>query len=370
MSLGQMIKLCRKEKNLTQIELSLQIGVSMQAVSKWETDSGMPDISQIVPLARVLEVSADKLLGLSGDKSEEEFLKIKEQIGHHGFCLGASEACRIYNLVQPFFQEHPNNPEAALWCLQSITEMLAAKSIEKDKSQLIAEGERYAGCIFRYESNADTICEAYYVMARFYNLLEEKDKADSMLEKLPFVFGDRNYWEAETAWADRNAELTISKCKESFAFKARFISRCIRMIAMINYETDKENGLKKRIELDEYMLRIINAFLSGGDYLPHRQIYQKTSLLSDMVGLYVHDGDYAKALDCQNQLVETKKEYFTFLKNPYDKHCLMFIEGDPDAKCKTTKEYVNGYVTHGFECLESIPEIKNSIEYNRLLAEA
>lgn len=367
MSLGQMIKLCRKEKKFTQSELALQIGVSMQAVSKWETDSGMPDISQIVPLARVLEVSADKLLGLSGDKSEEEFLKIKEQIGHHNFCLGASEACRIYNLVQPFFQEHPNNPEAALWCLQSIMEMLAAKSIEKDKSQLIAECERYAGCIFRYESNADTICKAYYVIARFYNLLDEKDKADSMLEKLPFVFGDRNYWEAETAWADRNAELAISKCKESFAFKARFISRCIRMIAMINYETDKENGLKKRIELDEYMLRIINAFLSGGNYLPYRQIYQKTSLLSDMVWLYVRYGDTDKALDCLKQLIQSRNDYFAFLNNPTDNHCLMFIEGDPDGKCKATKEYVDGYVSHGIECIKTLPKMKDNPVFQKLI---
>lgn len=60
MSIGQTIKLYRREKGLTQSELAELIGVSMQAVSKWETNAGMPDIAQIVPLARVLEISTDE----------------------------------------------------------------------------------------------------------------------------------------------------------------------------------------------------------------------------------------------------------------------------------------------------------------------
>ena len=47
MTIGQTIKLYRKEKALTQGQLAELIGVSTQAISKWETDAGMPDISQI-----------------------------------------------------------------------------------------------------------------------------------------------------------------------------------------------------------------------------------------------------------------------------------------------------------------------------------
>ena len=72
MSIGQTIKLYRKEKDLTQSELAELIGVSTQAISKWETGSGMPDISQIVPLARVLEITTDKLLGHTDPAFERE----------------------------------------------------------------------------------------------------------------------------------------------------------------------------------------------------------------------------------------------------------------------------------------------------------
>ena len=300
MSLGQMIKLCRKEKGFTQSELAELIGVSMQAVSKWETDAGMPDISQIVPLAKVLEVSSDKLLGLTEYESNEELAKLRKQIGHHNISFGLEEAQRIYHLTVPYFYAHPTNSEVAFWCLESITELIASEGVEKPQPQTLAECERYANCIFRYETDADRICKTYYVMSRAYNLLGEFKKSDNMLDRLPVVFGDRTYWEAEFAFADKNMELSLQKCKESFAAKARFISRCIRMAVMISNATGGADNLTEQVELNEYMLRIINAFLSGGEYLPYRQIYQKTSLLCGMTGQYAALGNAEKATECVN----------------------------------------------------------------------
>ena len=63
-SLGNNIKYARKKLGLTQEELAAQIGVTPQAISKWEKGTGMPDISMIVPLAQTLSVSTDTLFGL------------------------------------------------------------------------------------------------------------------------------------------------------------------------------------------------------------------------------------------------------------------------------------------------------------------
>lgn len=56
-TMGQIIKRLRKERNFTQEELAELLGVTCQAVSKWENDSGLPDISQVVPLSVVFGVS-------------------------------------------------------------------------------------------------------------------------------------------------------------------------------------------------------------------------------------------------------------------------------------------------------------------------
>ena len=62
MTIGKRIAALRKEKGLTQEELAQHMGVSGQAVSKWENDQTCPDISALPKLARLLGVSVDELL--------------------------------------------------------------------------------------------------------------------------------------------------------------------------------------------------------------------------------------------------------------------------------------------------------------------
>ena len=63
MSLSANIKRLRLEKNLTQEQLATKLGVSAQAVSKWETSETYPDGALLIPLANALEVSLDELFG-------------------------------------------------------------------------------------------------------------------------------------------------------------------------------------------------------------------------------------------------------------------------------------------------------------------
>ena len=63
MRLSGNIKRLRLERNLTQEQLAAKLGVSAQAVSKWETSETYPDGTLLVPLANELEVSLDELFG-------------------------------------------------------------------------------------------------------------------------------------------------------------------------------------------------------------------------------------------------------------------------------------------------------------------
>lgn len=62
MTLGGRIARLRKERGLSQEALAELVGVSRQAVSKWELDEAQPDAAKIVLLAQALEVSTDQLL--------------------------------------------------------------------------------------------------------------------------------------------------------------------------------------------------------------------------------------------------------------------------------------------------------------------
>ena len=62
-NLGQRIKEYRKKNDLTQEKLADYLGVTYQSVSKWETGMTMPDLALVVPMARLLGVTTDELLG-------------------------------------------------------------------------------------------------------------------------------------------------------------------------------------------------------------------------------------------------------------------------------------------------------------------
>ena len=64
MTLGKRIAMLRKNQGLTQEQLGEKLGVSAQAVSKWENDIACPDITMLPLLADVFGVTTDELLGL------------------------------------------------------------------------------------------------------------------------------------------------------------------------------------------------------------------------------------------------------------------------------------------------------------------
>ena len=78
-TIGSRIAKFRKAKGLTQEELANQLGVSSQAVSKWENDASCPDISLLPQLCRVLGVTTDELL--TGKNDEVKMLPAEQRKG-------------------------------------------------------------------------------------------------------------------------------------------------------------------------------------------------------------------------------------------------------------------------------------------------
>ena len=77
---GRFIKACRKEKNLTQREVAEKLNISEKTVSKWETGNGLPEVSLMLPLCELLEISVNELL--SGERLDEKkyFEKAEQNI--------------------------------------------------------------------------------------------------------------------------------------------------------------------------------------------------------------------------------------------------------------------------------------------------
>ena len=62
MTIGEKIALRRRSAGLSQEALAAQLGVSRQAVSRWETNESLPDTEKVLQLCRIFDTSTDDLL--------------------------------------------------------------------------------------------------------------------------------------------------------------------------------------------------------------------------------------------------------------------------------------------------------------------
>ena len=74
---GKRLRSFRKTKNFTQKEIAFRIGVSEQAVSKWENGECLPDVYNLKVLGQLLHISVDTLLATENDNFERVIETIK-----------------------------------------------------------------------------------------------------------------------------------------------------------------------------------------------------------------------------------------------------------------------------------------------------
>lgn len=72
MTLGQRIQELRKQAGLSQEALGEALGVSRQAVSKWESDGGIPELDTLIVMSRLFEITLGQLLGVESPEEKRE----------------------------------------------------------------------------------------------------------------------------------------------------------------------------------------------------------------------------------------------------------------------------------------------------------
>lgn len=104
--IGANIKRLRLKKQITQEQLSLAMGVSCAAVSKWERENTLPDISLLPLLANYFGVSIDELMGYDAARIEEEINKFLEE---HRKLFRAGKVAEYTQLSEKAYKEYPSD---------------------------------------------------------------------------------------------------------------------------------------------------------------------------------------------------------------------------------------------------------------------
>lgn len=174
MSIGIKIKHHRRLMGITQEELAKNLGITPQAISKWETSEGMPDISLLVPLACFFDTTVDALLSepqtrvRSGYGSHRERLltRFETDLSAENFDKAASAYEEIIIHGQPSVKD--------LWHYAYLFERRARNDLKKSL--------RYYKMATQQEGASDKEIEAAY--AQLIALLIYLGKQDEAIDTL------------------------------------------------------------------------------------------------------------------------------------------------------------------------------------------
>lgn len=121
LSLGQKIRELRKRDGRTQENLAEALGVTSQAISRWESNGGYPDMEMLPAIANYFHVSIDELFGYNSDREEkiksilDKADKVMENQGFHYYQGSISEEVEnCINSLRIAADEFPNEPRILL----------------------------------------------------------------------------------------------------------------------------------------------------------------------------------------------------------------------------------------------------------------
>ena len=150
--IGQKIKELRKQNGLTQEKLADSLGVTFQSVSKWETGSTTPDLGLIVPLAQILNVSTDELLGMHSDRDMREKRKYADAYKKY---KGSDEHGESYWWAKEAVLAYPENYQYLEW-LADAEYQLAYDENRSPNGSIEHLNELTDNALRRYESIIDS----------------------------------------------------------------------------------------------------------------------------------------------------------------------------------------------------------------------
>ena len=105
-AIGSNIKKYRKQRKITQEQLAEVLGVSDQAVSRWENGTTYPDIELLPTIALYFRVTLDELMGMEAIKDESDIEYILEQRKKF---RNRGEVVKSYEMLREAVKRYPNN---------------------------------------------------------------------------------------------------------------------------------------------------------------------------------------------------------------------------------------------------------------------
>ena len=133
--LKEQLKKLRREKGGTQEDLAAHLGVTVQAVSKWERGEGYPDINLLPAIASFYNVTIDDLLGVGQMEKERKIKEYRERSIELSLEGKTEERVKLWREAQ---KEFPNDLSVMKWLMDA----LGIEDRKENAEEIIEYGER------------------------------------------------------------------------------------------------------------------------------------------------------------------------------------------------------------------------------------
>ena len=273
-SIGKTIKELRKSRGLTQEELAEKIGVTAQAISKWENESGMPDLSQIVPLAHVFGVSTDTILGTGDIKKNEDISEIMRRAQSKlTFPLTIECLTDKYNVLLEGLDIYPNNFTLLINCMElEISLAYPGNPIydEKNAKALYESCQNHANTIFSYDDNVNRILRARMIMLMLHCANGKFEEARRQAEKFPSRadFNIHKMYSIHAHWQkDYKTEIT------SWQFYIMNLLHALLYGAVsLGKAYDLTEEPEKAMDIYQRLIKMLNVIFEGETKMPFHHV--------------------------------------------------------------------------------------------------
>lgn len=359
LSFGQRLKIIRKEAQITQAELSEKLMVSVQAISKWECDNTMPDISQIVPLAAILGVSTDCLLGVGGDENadREKLYQAVNDIYSTEYGVYAKDrdshnkCCTLYrNHIRKYPLDYDAKYRYANCICHSLynAKRLSFSFSNEEEDAIYNEAVNHLTAVINFDRDTTRLLEAKQILVMVYLYRNEFQKAEAIAESLPLAGNVRAAMELEIYGKKGNGEkcLEISElaCAESVQNYLWALGVRARKLSDFG-NAKREEALAAWRDLIESAK--LNYKIFDDLNIVTKWLYSALNYLSNY---YISLSEFDKALDIVEELTEI----------------LILHYGELKAKGDTSllEEFLDGLTEHLHRCYNLSFKTKDNIIAN------
>ena len=194
MKIGNTIRELRKSKNMTQEQLAEKLGISFQAVSKWENNISLPDITVIPTLASVFGVSVDRLFAEDIRDIDADISEICDE----AYEYRETDPDKSRKILEKGLEKYPENDIL-------LNNLLYTVNYNENPDETI----KIASKLIDRTHLSDVKYDALRFLAYAYNAKGDEESAVNALEQIPEIYftklselsfivsGDRKYEVAE-----------------------------------------------------------------------------------------------------------------------------------------------------------------------------